>query len=219
MRGERWDLFAALSGVVFAVLFLIGFALEDAGSLGANASTTEVVAHYGDSGTELKSEIGATLIGCSLFFLLLFLGSLRGALGRAEGECGAFTSAAYAGGVAMVSLIGTSAALQTAVASTEGFYESYEVDADTPLLVSTIALWTLGFAVVGGAVLVGGASLVAWKTGVLPRWLAIGGFVAAALGFFGETTAAFGVPVMLVTVWILVSSVILTRRRVTTSPA
>ena len=219
MRAQRWYLFAALSGVVFAVLFLIGFVLEDAGSPGANASATEVVEHYADSGTELKGEIGATLIGFSVFFFLPYLGSLRSVLGRAEGEGGAFASAAHAGGVAMISLIGASAALQTAVASTEGFYETYEVDANTALLISTIALWMLGFAMVGGAVLVGGASLVAWKTGALPRWLAIGGFVAAALGFFGESTAAFGIPVMLVTAWVLVSSVVLTRRQVTASRA
>jgi hypothetical protein len=61
-------------------------------------------------------------------------------------------------------------------------------------------------------VLVGSASLVGWGTRLFPKWLAIVGFVAAALGVFGETTAAFGVPYVLILVWLLGASVILVRR-------
>ncbi len=45
-----------------------------------------------------------------------------------------FSSAAFAGGVTLAALIGLSAAFNTAVTSTNGFWSSYEVDGRTPLL-------------------------------------------------------------------------------------
>jgi hypothetical protein len=108
--------------------------------------------------------------------------------------------------------VGVAASLDTAVVSAEGFYDTYVVDAHTPLAFSTLSLWALGFATIGGAVLVGSASLVGWSTRLFPRWLAIVGFVAASLGFFGETTAAFGVPYLLILGWVLVASMILVKR-------
>jgi hypothetical protein len=70
----------------------------------------------------------------------------------------------------------------------------------------------LGFAIVGGGVLVGATSLAALRTGLFPRWLALPGLVIAALAFFGETIAAFVFPVMLVLLWVLIASVLLVRR-------
>jgi hypothetical protein len=204
--------FAAGCGAAFAVLLLVGFALQDTGASSPSVSTAEVVSSYSDAGTELRKELGATVVGFAVFFLLVFLGSLRSTLRRAEGVDHHLSSAAFAGGIVMVVFLGASAALETAVASADGFYDSYEVDASTVLAFSTLALWALGFAMVGAAVLVGSASLLAWKVGLLPKWLAIAGLVVAALGFFGESTAALVVPLILAAAWLLVVSVILVRR-------
>lgn len=110
-----------------------------------------------------------------------------------------------------------SASFETAVASTEGFRDNYEVDGNTPLVFTDLALWTMGFAIVGGAVPVGSSSVIAWKTRLLPRWLAVAGFVITALGSFGESTVAFGVPIILFAAWLLVVSVIRTRMAGTTT--
>ena len=209
---DRWDRFGAASGLVFAVLFVAGFALQDTGALTSDVSTGEVVSRYSDGDTELRKELGATVIGFALVFLLVFLGSLHGTLRRAEGERRLLSTAALAGGVVMAVFLGASAALETAVPSAEGFYDNYEVDPGTVLTFATLALWALGLAMVGAAVLVGSASLLAWKVGILPRWLALAGFVVAAIAAFGESTAAFVVPIVLVVAWLLVVSVILVRR-------
>ena len=209
---DRWNRFGAASGLVFAVLFVAGFALQDTGALTSDVSTDEVVSRYSDGDTELRKELGATVIGFAVAFLLVFLGSLYGTLRRAEGERRLLSTAALAGGVVMAVFIGASAALETAVPSAEGFYDNYEVDPGTVLTFATLALWALGLAMVGAAVLVGSASLLAWKAGILPRWLAIAGFPVAALAAFGESTAAFVVPVVLVVAWLLVVSVTLVRR-------
>ena len=216
MRAPRWELFAASCGVLFAVFFVAGFALQDTGASSSDVSAAEVVSSYSDSDTELRKELGATFVGFAVFFLLIFLGSLRRALVAAEGDSRLFSSSAFAGGIAMAVFLGTSAAFETAVASAEGFYDAYEVDADTVLAFSTLSLWSFGLALVGAAVLIGSASLLAWKTGLFPKWLAIAGFVVTALGFFGESTAAFVVPAVLAVAWLVVASVILARHTWTT---
>jgi hypothetical protein len=177
-----------------------------------------VIAHYSDSGTELRRELGATSVGFASFFLLVFLGKLRAVLREVEDTRSTFSSAAFAGGVTLAALIGLSAAFNTAVTSTHGFWSSYEVDGRTPLLFADMSLWTLGFAIIGGAVLTGSTSLISFKTRLLPRWLAIAGFVVTALGFFGETTVAFGAPAILVAAWALAVSIILARPRATPAP-
>jgi hypothetical protein len=161
--------FAAGCGAAFAVLLLVGFALQDTGASSPSVSTAEVVSSYSDADTELRKELGATVVGFAVFFLLVFLGSLRSTLRRAEGADHLLSSAAFAGGVVMVVFLGASAALETAVASAEGFYDSYRVDPSTVLAFSTLALWALGFAMVGAAVLIGGASLLAWKCWTPPQ--------------------------------------------------
>jgi hypothetical protein len=176
----------------------------------------EVLSSYSDSDTEHRREIGATFVGFAVFFLLVFLGTLRRALAAAEGNSRLFSSSAFAGGIAMAVFLGALAALQTAVASAKGFYDAYEVDANTVLAFSTLSLWSFGLALVGAAVLIGSASLLAWKTGLFPKWLAIAGFVVTALGFFGESTAAFVVPSVLAVAWLVIASVILARRTRTT---
>jgi hypothetical protein len=219
MNAPRWQRFAAGCGILFVVFFVVGLALQATGASSSGVSSDEVIAHYSDSSTELRRELGATSIGFAVFFLLIFLGGLRQALRSAESAPSVFSSSAFAGGIAMAVSLGVSASFGTAVASTEGFWDNYEVDGNTPLLFADMALWTLGFAVIGAAVLIGSTSLIAWKTRLFPRWLAIAGFVIAALGFFGESTVSFVLPVVLVSAWLLVVSVILTRRFPTRTPA
>jgi hypothetical protein len=218
MRTSWWERFAALCGALFVVFFVAGFALQGTGAPSADTPPADVVASYSGSGTELEKELGATFVGFAIFFLLIFLGRLHRSLRRAE-EDRLFSSSALAGGIAMAVFLGVSAAFGTAVVSAEGFYAAFEVDANTVLAFSTLWYWFLGFSLVGAAVLIGSASLVAWRTGLFPRWVAIGGFVVAALGFFGETTAVFVVPFILLAAWLLVASVMLARREPGSAPS
>ena len=121
MHSPRWERFAAACGIFFVVLFLGGRVLQDTGASNSGVTSAQVVAHYSDGDTELRREIGATLIGFAAFFLLIFLGVLRGVLGGAEAGRSVFTSAAYAGGIVMAAFVGVAASLDTAVVSAEGF--------------------------------------------------------------------------------------------------
>lgn len=212
MYGSRWERLAPLAGTVFALLLLAGMLLLDLDDLAGDTTRAAVISTYSDGGTEWRKEIGATLAGFAIFFRLVFLGRLRAAVRRAEGGPGTFSSVAFAGGVVFAALIGVSVALDTAVVSTVGFFENYEVDADTPLMLVSLSNWTRGFATVGGGVLVGASSVVALNTRLFPRWLAVGGLAIAVISFFGETTAVFGFPILLILLWVLAASVLLMRR-------
>jgi hypothetical protein len=165
---SRWQRVVGMAGILSALLFLAGLFLLDLDDVGGDASRVEVVSTYSAGSTERKKEIGATLVGFAIFFLLFFLGRLRSAVRTAEGEGAVFSSAAFAGGILFAALLGVSAALDTAVASTEGFFENYQVDADTPLVLVSMSNWARGFATIGGGVLVGATSVVALARPPLP---------------------------------------------------
>lgn len=113
-----------------------------------DASRANVVSTYSDGATEWKKEIGATLVGFAIFFLVLSLGRLWATVRTAEGE-----------------------------------------------------------------------SVVVLKARLFPRWPSIGGLAIAVISFFGETTAAFGFPILLILLWVLAASVLLVRKdRVAASP-
>jgi len=212
MEFRRWDRFAAAGGAVFAVLLITGLVLAEMGMPGSDAGREEVLVHFGSDRTELRQEIGATLAGFAVFFLLPFLSSLRSTLRAHEGGRAILSTAAFAGGLVMAALLLVSSALVTAVSSTAGFFDAYRLDADTPLLFSALSFWLQGYALVAGGVLAASASLVALKTRVLPRWLAIIGIVLGVVGFFGESAMALFVPFPLLMLWILVVSVVLVVR-------
>ena len=220
MHAPRWERFAAICGVLFVVLAITGFVLIDAGAPGADAADAEIVAYFEDDDTELKRELGANFLAGGAFLLLVFLGSLRSALRAAEGERETFTSAAFAGGVAMATLMLVDALLEAGVASADGFFESYDANADTAILLSSMSWWVSGFILLSGGVMVGAASVIALKTGLLPRWIAISGLALSALSFFNETAQALILPLMLVLLWVgLVSMLLFLRSRSTSSPA
>src|SRR5919201_1245627 len=71
---ERW---AALGGVLYVVLFVIGTILLVGDEPNGDASPGEVVRWYSDSGHRDKITLGWALVGLGLFFFLWFLVALR----------------------------------------------------------------------------------------------------------------------------------------------
>src|SRR5918911_3331800 len=91
---ERW---AALGGVLYVVLFVIGTILQFSGSPNGDAAPSKVISWYSDSGHRDRLHIGWVLIGLGLFAFLWFLAALRQALIRPVGE-GFFPALAAVGG-------------------------------------------------------------------------------------------------------------------------
>ena len=123
-----------------------------------------------------------------IFFFILFLGVLYGLLrgaeedgdrGGAGGVRGALPAAALAGGILFAALEAAGFAAEILFPAALQRFGVFEPDAAFVLVSLTLASWLYHFCQIGASAMVLVASLVALKTGVLPRWLALAGFVVA----------------------------------------
>ena len=126
-----------------------------------------------------------------IFFFILFFGVLYGLLRGAEEEGdqgaaggavrGALPAAALAGGILFAALEAAGFAAEILLPAALQRFGVFELDAAFVLVSLTLASWLYHFCQIGASAMVLVTSLVALGTGVLPRWLALAGFVVALL--------------------------------------
>jgi hypothetical protein len=93
-------------------------------------------------------------------------------------------------------------------AATVSRFDSFEQDAQLAFLSVALSSWLYHFGQVGTSVMVGTTSLVVLETGVLPRWLALVGFLLALVALLHFLVPLFGTLANLV--WVaLVSALML----------
>jgi hypothetical protein len=215
MSKVRGDRLATAAVVGFPLLLIAGLLLQGLAVGGAEEeSREEVVARYSDGGNELLAEIGALVVGLAIACALVFVASVRAWMCSVEGERGVLATAALAGGTLMGGLLAVSTAANVAAFSSYDFYDAYETDASTVLLLQSVAFYALGFALVGGGVLVGSASIAALRARRLPRWFAAAGLALAAVLVLGEWALFFTFPVPALALWLLLAGVLLRPRPV-----
>jgi hypothetical protein len=119
----------------------------------------------------------------STFFFLWFLGALHGLIRGAEDqkEVGGLSSAAVAGGTLFIALSCAGYAAEVLYPATLMRFETFDPGAETAFTSLVLATWLYHFCQAGAAVMITATSLAALGTGVLPRWLALVGFVVALL--------------------------------------
>jgi hypothetical protein len=147
-----------------------------------------------------------------VFFFILFLGVLYGVLRDAEdgargGASGALPAAALAGGIVFATLSAAGFMAEILYPAALQRFGVFEPDAPFVLVSLTLSSWLYHFCQIGASAMVLVTSLVALGMGVLPRWLALAGFVVALL-----TLLHFLVPLLAALVgllWIAVVSVLM----------
>ena len=219
MTAQKSDRRGAFWGLAF-VAFLAG-ALAIVAAAGDIGDTPREIVSYYQSHDELQ--VAGYLIGAAGLCLLPFLGALRARLRRAEGERDDLATLAFGAGLVFTAMLFVFGAAVAAVATAAQWDHNYRIDATTSETVWQLGFFFWTFAGVAGGVLAGAASLVAWRTRALPRWLAIVGFVATVAGFV--QAAAWGFGTLVPVVWILLASIVLLVRsrqpaeRAVTTPA
>lgn len=168
---------AALSGIAFAILFVVIVALSSAETPDFDDPLREWTTYADDN--EGKLRVAALLTGLAAFEFLWFLGQVRSALGAAETAARGFTRLAYivlAGGI--VGIVGLALGVfLTAGAVTHGTETVPEIVRSLNQLgASAFSLQSVGF-----ATMLYTASFVIMRAGGLPRWL---GWVSLAGGLF-----------------------------------
>jgi Domain of unknown function (DUF4386) len=206
MTNHRWT---ALSGIVFVVLMLTGAAFViDVPK--ADASAQEIASYLDDSGNHTRNVIGAYIWVLGGLAFLGFVAGLRAVLRRAEGEPGTLSSVVFGAGVVFTAVWSVSAATLASVAYAVEFANAPVSDPDLvrvlPQLGSLLLLLGGGFA---GILLVLATSVLAFRTRVLPRWLAWFGIVVAIALVFDVTY----MNILPLVAWVGVASIALLMRR------
>lgn len=215
MTNERiWIRYAAIAGIIAVVLSAIGALLP-----GAPPAPDSSAATLRDYFSTHRSAIvaGNYLSGLGLALLIWFFSGLRAVLLKAEGEQGSLANAAFAAGVAtaIVALTGT------------GIYGALALNPQRDdailraLFDSVNVLYSMLFFF--PALLLFTASIVIVRTAVLPRWIAVLGFlttivlvvIPAGMGMTSGILAAGGpLPFMgflLSMLWMLLVAVVMLR--------
>jgi hypothetical protein len=203
LRFARW---VPADGILFAILVVIASLIRD--QPGRDAPNSEVLAYYADSGNRAKELLAAFLIGLAVLCFLSFLGSLRGALARSEGEPARLSTVVAASGATFIALAAAAHVAGSSVAHAAEIFDDFQVDADLARLFMALDYGFFVMSLFAAAAMALSASVLALHTGVFPRWLAGLGLAAALAGVLGFLLF----PSLVVLAWIVaVSAYLLVR--------
>ena len=197
---DRWSKLAPLTGVLFAVLAVVGV-FSGGETPDANAGPAKVIAYYATHRSEV--ETSAILFALAFLVLVLFAGALRSYLRRTPGVEG-LSALVLAGGVMMAVGALTGAGIEYALAHQLN-HLGPQVAQTLNVLSNELFLPVLGgafvFAICSGLAILRGAAL--------PKWL---GWVAIVLGIAVLIPPA-GFPALLgFVIWSIIVSILMYRR-------
>jgi hypothetical protein len=208
---ERW---AALGGVLYVVLFVIGTILLFDGSPEGDAAPNEVVRWYADSGHRDRLGLGWALCGLGLFFFLWFLAALRQALIRLVGE-GFLPALATIGGAVYAALALAAIAVNMAIRTMSDDTYQDQVYPDLIHAANDAGYVLHSTAGAGIGAMMIAASLAVLMARALPAWV---GWLGVVAGIVAIASILF-FPWFVIALWLLVASVLLFWRGPVTVPS
>jgi hypothetical protein len=193
-----------IGGILFVVLFFRSY-LTPPDTPVPTSRPRDVVAYFTDRQDGILLYNGLLLIFAAFFFLW-FLGALHGVLRSVEGGGGGISSVALAGGLVFITLVLAGAAVEIVHPATLARFENFQADAQLGFVSLALSGWMYRFALAGMSVFIAAASVVVLATGVMTRWLALVGFVAALFALLRFLIPLGGI---LGLVWVLAVSVLM----------
>jgi hypothetical protein len=201
---DPWQRWSPLAGVAFTLFFLAALGVSGSGPGDTPAELTD---WYGDEGNRGAAFLVFFLLAAAALSFLWFLGALRGVLVRAEGDPARWTALGFGAGVASGTLLLASASLYVAPAASAG-QDEFPFDPATANTFTNAGFTLLVASAMTAALLVLATSIVANRTGLLPRWLALAGFVVAPVLLL----TIFFLPLFVWLAWMLAVSIVLVVR-------
>jgi hypothetical protein len=212
MDDARWERYAAVGGIVFVVLSVIGALLPGAPPA-ADASVAKITKYFQDHTGSI--EAGQIFLGVGMIGLLWWFGSLWRMMVRAEDGRPRMAIVALLGLAAAAGLVLLSGALTSTTAlriddlggASRFFY-----------VLSGVVIATAGFGIVA---FLGAVCALNYRASFLPQWvtylgwLAAAGFLGASLGSASDHAAFFVlgfVSFLVWCVWIVGVSVLMWQR-------
>jgi hypothetical protein len=196
----RW---AALGGVAYVVLFVVGVILFFGNSPDSGSPPAKIIAFYSDSGHRDRINIGWLIAGLGLFCFLWFVGALRQTIRRLEGEDGLLTSLTTIGGVVYAALSLAGLAVNNGIRTMSDDTYRHEV---FPGLIHAAddAAWVLhASGGAGAAIMIIAASVAGMRARAVPAWT---GWLGVAAGIVSLALIVF-LPWFVLAIWVLVVSI------------
>src|SRR5881394_1612585 len=197
----RW---AALSGAVYVLLFVVGTIVLFSGAKGGDDPPATVIKWYSDSGHRDRVNFGWILIGLSIFFLLWFIAALRRAVNAGDPD-GILTSVVTIGGSIYAALALVAVALNDGIRTMSDDTFQHRV---YPELIHAAdeAGWVIHASGAAGlAAMIIAASYAFMSRGTWPKWA---GWLGMVIGVLSLAAIVF-FPQFLFLLWILVVSVVM----------
>src|SRR5437588_7347615 len=163
----RW---AALGGILYVVLFVIGVIVMFSGEPDGDASPAKVIAYYSKASHRDKIQFGWLIAGLGIFAFLWFLSSLRRAVRRWEGEDGFLTALTTIGGAIYATLAFAALAVNTGIRTMSDDTYHHTV---YPGLIHAADDTSYVMHATGGAgasAMIIAATLAAMLAAVVPKW-------------------------------------------------
>jgi hypothetical protein len=199
--GTRSTRVGTWMGIVFVILFSVGFSVFSTPNGDANAGKWQ--RWWLDSGHRTAAVVGAYLMVLGLLAFLCFVATLRRRLGAGGGLAVVFGSVFVALGL-------VSALVRAAIPGGKVFGSTpVPAGADFARQFDNIgfALLLVAGALAAGAFVIT-TSYLARQSGLLPGWLTIAGFVVGVLQLAGGVFFPF----LIFLIWMLVTSIVLLRQ-------
>lgn len=205
---RNWERWSAASGIVFVVLVVLWAIFLDLPR--PHETDQEIAAFYADGDNRSQLAVAGIFLALAGVALLWFAGTLRTILRRAEGEPGRLSGISFGGGVAFAAVLFAKNALVSATGIV-WYEDDFETAPEVARVISNSVDWFVWQEALAAAVMIGAASLVGLRTGVLGRWQSWAGILIALLCLFAQVL--FAIPLVLVLAWILVVSILILMRR------
>jgi hypothetical protein len=196
----RW---AALGGVAYVVLFVVGVILFFGNSPDSSSAPAKIIAFYSDSGHRDRITIGWVVAGLGLFCFLWFVGALRQTIRRLEGDDGFLTALTTIGGVVYASLSLAGLAVNVGIRTMSDDTYHHQV---FPGLIHAAddAGWVLhASGGAGAAAMIIAASVAGMRARAVPAWA---GWLGVVAGILSLALIAF-FPWFVLAIWVLVVSI------------
>lgn len=208
MNSSNWNRWLALAGILFAILFVVGFLF--ASSIDSSESDANIISDVRDSGTQTATIVGAYLMAVAAVLLLCFAARLRSLLGEAEGGRETLAGLAFVGGGVCATLIVVGAFASATVPGAIVFGSAPDpTNADAARFFPQFGFGIILVGAMFAAILmILSTSIITLRTGVLPAWFGWFGVVVSVVLLFG---AAF-FPVIALPIWVLIGGILLLGR-------
>jgi hypothetical protein len=205
---SRWTRLWAGAGLLFVAAYIVILAVNG-DSPDDTDSNQKIVSWYGSHSHQVGQLVAFFAAVAGAFAFIWFLAHLRSLVRQASDGDGRLAAVVFASGAVFISVFTVMVAIFTAPAFAKlDASDQFTLNPDTFRLVSAMG----GLAFVAAYILVAplafSVGAVAWKTGMLPRWLAVASFVAGVAAL----ASAVWFPTWLVMIWFLLLSGYLTFR-------